>query len=273
MTIWRLIPHHLAEKQKAAYEAYKAQGYAAVGWNDVGDLHEVQPSGPELIAALINKTMSLPNERMTGGPSLWRWFAEVEVGDFLIVAGGGVQRGVFEVLGPYEFRPKGQEVYEYNHVRQVRHVDLDARELWAKSGGVAKNSGNIYAAVIPCGDSTEAAAMVFKEGAYRFLNGSIRERNAAARKACLDEHGYDCAVCAFNFGTQFGSIGARFIHVHHRQEISRQPHEYVINPGLDLIPLCPNCHAMAHRRVPAFTVEELRSMMNNAVTARHITKR
>jgi 5-methylcytosine-specific restriction protein A len=33
--------------------------------------------------------------------------------------------------------------------------------------------------------------------------------------------------------------------------------DYIINPILDLVPLCANCHSMIHRHDPPFTVEEL----------------
>jgi 5-methylcytosine-specific restriction protein A len=31
----------------------------------------------------------------------------------------------------------------------------------------------------------------------------------------------------------------------------------------DLIPLCPNCHAMVHRRRPPLTVEELKGQIRS----------
>jgi 5-methylcytosine-specific restriction protein A len=35
--------------------------------------------------------------------------------------------------------------------------------------------------------------------------------------------------------------------------------EYEVDPVNDLIPICPNCHAMIHKKVPAFSIEELRA--------------
>ncbi|HEM0468253.1 TPA: HNH endonuclease [Escherichia coli] len=29
-----------------------------------------------------------------------------------------------------------------------------------------------------------------------------------------------------------------------------------------LLPVCPNCHAMLHRRKPPFTLEELKALMD-----------
>ncbi len=34
-----------------------------------------------------------------------------------------------------------------------------------------------------------------------------------------------------------------------------------VNPKTDLVPVCPNCHAMLHRRDPPYDVEQLRGML------------
>ncbi len=39
-----------------------------------------------------------------------------------------------------------------------------------------------------------------------------------------------------------------FIHVHHLKPQSSRGGEYEIDPVLDLVPVCPNCHAVMHRR-------------------------
>ncbi|MBU3680073.1 MAG: hypothetical protein FGM32_10790 [Candidatus Kapabacteria bacterium] len=64
-----------------------------------------------------------------------------------------------------------------------------------------------------------------------------------------------------NFEDVYGPIGRGFIHVHHRRPISAAGGSYSINPSTDLVPVCPNCHSMMHRRTPPYTVEELRGMM------------
>ena len=50
-----------------------------------------------------------------------------------------------------------------------------------------------------------------------------------------------------------------FIHIHHVIDISIIGKEYEINPKNDLVPVCPNCHAMLHKQKPALSVEELKS--------------
>ena len=76
-------------------------------------------------------------------------------------------------------------------------------------------------------------------------------------------HGYNCAVCAFNFAETYGEWGANFAEVHHLLPISElQGIKRKINPATDLIVLCPNCHRMVHRKKGlTLTVDELRSKL------------
>lgn len=90
------------------------------------------------------------------------------------------------------------------------------------------------------------------------------ERNPLARQLCLQHYGFNCSVCGFNFKDMYGEIGENFIHVHHLNEISLIGTEYKIDPIKDLRPVCANCHSMLHKRNPAFSIEELKSYINNA---------
>lgn len=89
------------------------------------------------------------------------------------------------------------------------------------------------------------------------------ERSAAARQRCIDHHGLCCAVCGFSFEATFGEIGLGFIHVHHLNPISNAVESYVIDPVIDLLPLCPNCHAMAHREDPPIPISRLRKIRDD----------
>ncbi len=64
-----------------------------------------------------------------------------------------------------------------------------------------------------------------------------------------------------NFEETYGEIGARFIHVHHLVEISSIGEEYNVDPVNDLRPVCPNCHAILHRKKPAFTIEDWKALL------------
>lgn len=90
------------------------------------------------------------------------------------------------------------------------------------------------------------------------------ERNAEARMVCLSHHGYSCNACGLNLEVKYGSIAREFIHVHHMNQISDSGGQREVNPILDLVPLCPNCHAVVHRRSPPFSIEELRGFIAKA---------
>lgn len=89
------------------------------------------------------------------------------------------------------------------------------------------------------------------------------ERNREARQKCIDHYGLNCKVCDFNFEEVFGALGKDFIHVHHVVNLASIGREYMVDPIKDLVPVCPNCHAMLHKKNPAYTVEELRRVIGN----------
>ncbi len=108
-------------------------------------------------------------------------------------------------------------------------------------------------------DEVCTGSTTYPEGTIRQIHVNAYERSADARSTCLNHHGFQCAVCAFDFGVAYGDIGHGFMHVHHLQPISKIGASYLIDPIRDLRPVCPNCHAMLHRRDPPLSVEELRA--------------
>lgn len=99
----------------------------------------------------------------------------------------------------------------------------------------------------------------YVEGASTRVAVNAYERNRKARAACIKHYGASCAVCDFNFEKVFGAIGRGFIHVHHVVSLSEIAKEYELDPIRDLIPVCPNCHAIIHLTQPMLSVEELRN--------------
>ena len=112
-------------------------------------------------------------------------------------------------------------------------------------------------ATIPLAEEL-AAPEKYPEGARCSVTINAYERNPQARAACIAHHGYLCAACGFNFAAVYGSWGKDFIHVHHINPIGKIGRQYEIDPKEDLIPVCPNCHAMIHRTEPPLTVAQLR---------------
>ncbi|MGB5964148.1 MAG: HNH endonuclease [Sulfurimonadaceae bacterium] len=99
------------------------------------------------------------------------------------------------------------------------------------------------------------------EGAVKKVYVNRYERNTEARDKCIEYYGLKCSVCNFDFEKTYGDIGAGFIHVHHLRSIASIGQEYDIDPIKDLRPVCPNCHAMLHKKKEPFSIEELKSFM------------
>lgn len=89
------------------------------------------------------------------------------------------------------------------------------------------------------------------------------ERSSEARSACIAHHGCVCQVCDFDFIEKYGDLGAGFIHVHHQVPIASIGTSYRVDPINDLVPVCPNCHAMLHRHEPPLEIEELRALVHD----------
>lgn len=75
------------------------------------------------------------------------------------------------------------------------------------------------------------------------------ERDKSARDECIKEKGCFCQVCGLDFSKVYGDLGNDFIHVHHLIPLHTIKKQYKVNPTKDLIPVCPNCHAMLHKMI------------------------
>ena len=104
-------------------------------------------------------------------------------------------------------------------------------------------------------------AETYEDGAARQVLVNRYERDAKARRRCIEHHGVCCAVCGHDFEKRYGEIGKGFIHVHHLRPLGRLKSSYRLDPRKDLIPVCPNCHAMLHRQDPPFDIEQLRARL------------
>jgi len=94
------------------------------------------------------------------------------------------------------------------------------------------------------------------------------ERNQEAREECLERYGRSCIICGFNFMQAYGAEAADYIQVHHIKPIARAGGSYVLDPIKDLRPVCPNCHAVIHRRDPPFEIAEVKRMLRRTTARR-----
>ncbi|WP_103174918.1 HNH endonuclease [Paracoccus sp. SY] len=140
-------------------------------------------------------------------------------------------------------------------------ADMRQIELWTSRAAAA------VLALLPLeveGSEHEEAApdiIGLPEGARIRIEVNRYERDRRNRAAALAIHGYSCKVCELDMAERYGTAAAGLIEVHHVTPVSTVGEGYIINPATDLIPLCPNCHSVTHRRRPPFSVGELKAMI------------
>lgn len=102
------------------------------------------------------------------------------------------------------------------------------------------------------------------EGLKKQILVNKYERSSIARRKCIEFHGLNCKVCELNFSEKYGNIGNEFIHIHHVTPIHKIGKEYKVDYKKDLIPVCPNCHSMLHRKINGQepTIGELKEMID-----------
>ena len=86
------------------------------------------------------------------------------------------------------------------------------------------------------------------------------ERSAILRSRAIELHGVTCIVCGLKFSNLYGPIGEGFIHIHHLEKLADSG-EKNVDPKTDLVPVCPNCHAMLHKEDPPMSPEALTKLM------------
>ena len=102
----------------------------------------------------------------------------------------------------------------------------------------------------------------YEEGAVSEIKHTFYERNVNNRKMAIEYHGNACKICNFRTDKKYGKEHKDIIEVHHVIPVSEMGQGYVVDPHTDLVPLCPNCHSLVHKKKPPFTIEEIRSQVS-----------
>ena len=102
----------------------------------------------------------------------------------------------------------------------------------------------------------------YVEGAVRDVRMQSYERSSAARLACLSHYGYDCFVCGINIRKIYRALPMELVHVHHEEPLSLGSGPRETDPVSQLKPVCPNCHAVIHSRTPAYSIDEVKRMLD-----------
>lgn len=111
--------------------------------------------------------------------------------------------------------------------------------------------------LVPLEVAEETVVYGLPEGAMTRMVINKYERSKLNRSVCIRHFGPICQACGFNFEELYGILGKGFINVHHIIPVSKIGKEYIINPIRDLVPLCPNCHAMVHQTDPPVDLYQL----------------
>jgi len=159
---------------------------------------------------------------------------------------------------PLKYSAKLQDAQGQGPARIDGFVPELTRRTLVRLGSSWYASDDEAPSTIP--EQIDEAESFFEGGAIQVLVNGY-ERNERARRACIAHFGTVCQVCEFDFARFYGPMGRGVIHVHHRTQLSDRNGEYEVDPIRDLIPVCPNCHAMIHlTRVP-LDIELLRGLV------------
>ncbi|RKE85576.1 HNH endonuclease [Rhizobium sp. AG855] len=107
----------------------------------------------------------------------------------------------------------------------------------------------------------ELSPDAYYEGAVIEVKVNRYERSRSARAACIGHYLPICQGCGLDFSARYGERGKDFMHVHHLVPLKQIKKTYEVDPIAHLRPICPNCHAMIHRREPMLSIEELRAIL------------
>lgn len=166
-----------------------------------------------------------------------------------------------------------EEVWAHTWNRLVLSMNKGQLELGTDDGEpdahiICRWTGRFAAAIVatlptePADEATESDVVGYPEGALKNVQTNRYERDRRNRAAAIAIHGTTCKGCGLEMSTRYGPVAAGFIEIHHVTPVSQLKAGYVIDPMRDLVPLCPNCHAVAHRRNPPLTVGEIESLLN-----------
>ncbi|MDB5339709.1 MAG: putative endonuclease [Planctomycetaceae bacterium] len=171
---------------------------------------------------------------------------------------------------PNLFKMVGDGLYEINKqsdarviLRRVVKAHYDDRNGYRFRELQCLNLDNINEPyVIPTETNTKPAEppklsqrpliptyLTFKEGATYEATIRKYERDPKAKELCLRHYKIPkCQACGIIFKDHYGEHAEGLIQVHHIVPVSQKGGTYLLNPVADLIPLCPNCHAVVHFR-------------------------
>jgi hypothetical protein len=106
------------------------------------------------------------------------------------------------------------------------------------------------------------------EGALIERISKHRERDRKLIRLKIDQQiqkngNLNCEICGFSFESTYGLAGKSFCEVHHIRVLSENNEGEPTTTLNDLAVLCSNCHRIIHRRKPAYTIDEIRAIIDH----------
>jgi 5-methylcytosine-specific restriction protein A len=174
-------------------------------------------------------------------------------------------------LGPFESTGEDWDFFELE-CSQRQNRGTSKEERWSNTISVAEIAVSLVLCLLEIEELNEAPEFIETgpvisslgevEGRKLIKQIHSYERSRKNRAACLAEHGYSCFSCGLNFGEVYGERGVGYIEVHHREPVSLMAEPRALDPKLDLVPLCANCHRMVHRSWPPMSPEGLSQLVS-----------
>lgn len=150
--------------------------------------------------------------------------------------------------------------------------------------GVRAITSAIYKAILTDAGKAQAASAVLpivqgpgpnddfesdKEGSKTLRYVTTYERDPRYRRQALAIHGLRCKACGVDMGEKYGPYAEGLIHVHHVVPVSEYETAKKIDPATELVPVCPNCHAVIHRKkTSTLSVEDVCTLLDTSAKSR-----
>ena len=157
------MAHHLEPHKDDAVRWFAKNERICVGWGTIGDIASHNYQSSQDIQDAIRHQYLLGNHPYnnfkSSGDSLWNLYGEMEPGDLVIVKGAHLWT-VMKIDGDYQFRSDLSQTSfpDYFHQRRaVAQSRINPQKLWGLSGGMAKDGGSIYRALVRCAHTVEAS--------------------------------------------------------------------------------------------------------------------
>lgn len=205
------------------------------------------------LAQYFNLTLEEQNEPKQNGES--RWKNRVQWAKQNLIAYKYLYKKEYSGRGVWEITPLGISKVEELLCEgdKKEHSSLGVMEVTLLDKSKVKQKNKFTY-------SNDVDEFIY-EGNLKESITNTYERNKAARMECINHHGCKCSVCDLDFEKKYGEIGKDFIHVHHILPLSQISVEHIVNPIEDLCPVCPNCHAMMHKRENPFSIKEMKEIL------------